>query len=482
MSKGSKTQTVTQSSEPAAYVQDAQQNYLNTVKNFTQPFVGTSPSTTVAGLTPDQTLSADLARGMAQNEFTSSPSQYYPVTQAAQNYSPFFSSNPALMSYAASPSPALAPSTSAGYAATANPYGGLVTGDSIRGLLNPYTQDVLDPTLANMRRELDKTQAQIGARNASSAAFGGSRGALQSAEANRAFGDQVALTTANLMAQGYDKATATALANAGRAQEANIYNAGQTNNMAQFNASLLDKAISANQSATNAAAEANAQRLQQAAAANQAAQNTFAESNAQRAQQAAAANAAAENNMRQFNTAALQTGATTQNTLANDEASRQRAALAQLLGIGNLEQTTAQNALNQPTSMLKLLGAAIPGNYGSTSTSQYPDNSPSTAQTLGGLGLGILGMGADSIGGSLLGSLFGLSDRRDKTDIQKLGTDPGSGLNMYAYRYKGDPKGTPKVVGPMAQEVEKKYPGAVHEIGGHKVINGGALRAMMGVT
>jgi len=37
--------------------------------------------------------------------------------------------------------------------------------------------------------------------------------------------------------------------------------------------------------------------------------------------------------------------------------------------------------------------------------------------------------------------------------------------------YKGDPKNYPKIVGPMAQDVEKKFPGAVEEINGHKVIN-----------
>jgi hypothetical protein len=63
------------------------------------------------------------------------------------------------------------------------------------------------------------------------------------------------------------------------------------------------------------------------------------------------------------------------------------------------------------------------------------------------------------------------SDRRDKTDIEKLGTDPDTGLPMYAYRYKKDPKNTPKVVGPMAQDIEKKWPKAVKEIGGHKVVD-----------
>ena len=42
---------------------------------------------------------------------------------------------------------------------------------------------------------------------------------------------------------------------------------------------------------------------------------------------------------------------------------------------------------------------------------------------------------------------------------------------MYAYRYKGDPKTYPKVVGPMAQDIEKKYPEAVTEVAGKKAVD-----------
>lgn len=76
------------------------------------------------------------------------------------------------------------------------------------------------------------------------------------------------------------------------------------------------------------------------------------------------------------------------------------------------------------------------------------------------------------LGGAKL--LFGLSDKRDKTDIKKLGKQDG--LDMYAFRYKGDPKSYPKVVGPMAQDIKKKSPASVGNVGGHKVIG------MMGRT
>lgn len=110
-----------------------------------------------------------------------------------------------------------------------------------------------------------------------------------------------------------------------------------------------------------------------------------------------------------------------------------------------------------------------------------PYGSSQTQTTTGSGG----GNGAMSAIGGILGVLpflFGLSDEDDKTDIEKLGKDPETGLDMYAYRYKGDPKSYPKVVGPMAQDIEKKDKSAVREIGGHKIVRaqnlgfGGAAR------
>jgi len=69
------------------------------------------------------------------------------------------------------------------------------------------------------------------------------------------------------------------------------------------------------------------------------------------------------------------------------------------------------------------------------------------------------------------GAYTALSDERDKTDIEELGVDPLTGLPMYAYRYKDDPKDYPKIVGPMAQDIEKMDPRMVREIGGHKVVS-----------
>jgi hypothetical protein len=78
------------------------------------------------------------------------------------------------------------------------------------------------------------------------------------------------------------------------------------------------------------------------------------------------------------------------------------------------------------------------------------------------LGLGLMGA-----------KIFGLSDRKSKTDIEKVGKDPDSGEMLYAYRYKNDPKTYPKVVGPMAQDIEKTQPHRVKKVGGKRIVAGG---------
>jgi hypothetical protein len=88
-----------------------------------------------------------------------------------------------------------------------------------------------------------------------------------------------------------------------------------------------------------------------------------------------------------------------------------------------------------------------------------------------------MGGGTGGFGASALGGLLGLlSDPKDKTDVEPLGKDEDSGLPLYAYRYKGDPKSYPKVVGPMADDIEGLEPHAIRHVGGHRVWGlGGAV-------
>lgn len=89
-----------------------------------------------------------------------------------------------------------------------------------------------------------------------------------------------------------------------------------------------------------------------------------------------------------------------------------------------------------------------------------------------------IGGGLNLLGGFLPRGGGFLSDRRDKTDIERLGKDKETGLPMYSYRYKHDPKTTLKIVGPMADDIEKRRPDLVSKIGGHKVISGNWLREL----
>jgi hypothetical protein len=153
--------------------------------------------------------------------------------------------------------------------------------------------------------------------------------------------------------------------------------------------------------------------------------------------------------------------------LAGQESAQQQAQ-AQIAAQQQAYQEAKQYPLEQLQIPLQALGMTP---YGQQTTTTGPGPSSNGFMTgLGGLsaGVGILG-GLKSLGA--FSALAGLSDERMKTDIEKIGRDQDSGLDMYAYRYKGDPKSYPKVVGPMAQDIEKKYPNQTTEIAGRKAVN-----------
>lgn len=137
-------------------------------------------------------------------------------------------------------------------------------------------------------------------------------------------------------------------------------------------------------------------------------------------------------------------------------------------GLGDLASSIGSGASGMLGNVASGIGGAASG-LGSAATG-----------LLGSFGSGLAGAGsaaASGIGGLLTG-LLALSDEDEKTNIQKLGKDGDTGIDLYAYDYKSDVKAAkqsgkpmpPKRVGPMAQDVEKKAPKAVKKVGGKRVI------------
>ncbi len=172
-----------------------------------------------------------------------------------------------------------------------------------------------------------------------------------------------------------------------------------------------------------------------------------------------------------------------QNALAGQQASLGSAQAGYSAGALQQQQAQAQLAADEarynamrgyPLEQLDIIGGALGQTpYGQTSIQRQPLTSN---PLMGAIGGAMAFPGNPFLGGALgFGSTLLSSDPSMKTDIKKVGKDKESGLNMYSYRYKGDPKSYPKVVGPMADEIQKKYPDKVKRIGGKLAVEGNFL-------
>lgn len=179
MGKSNKT-TSTQSYP--GYIEDAQKALITAAGGIAAPFMQGSEYG-IAGQNADQQQAANLARQSALGAFNTDYSRQ--IANAGGGYD-----------------------------------AAKISGQDIQGLMNPYLESVGASTLANMRRERDATDAQIGARNASAVAFGGSGPALERAQLNRGYGEQVGSTINSLLSQGWDRASQLAASNVGAENQA----------------------------------------------------------------------------------------------------------------------------------------------------------------------------------------------------------------------------------------------------------------------
>ena len=293
---------------------------------------------------------------------------------------------------------------------------GQLSNTNLQPYMNPYTQSVINATLPLMQQQNALNQNQIGNQANSANAFGGSRQGIQQ----------------------------------GVAQAQGAQNIGQM-------ASQLNQA---NFQQAQAGAQFDITGQNQAALANQAAQQNQGNLNLQ-----AASGLGALGNQAQLSQARNFTEQMTAGQMQQAQAQDQI----------NAQMAKFQNAANYPNQQLSILQSALgmtPYEQGQQGSSTQETQTAANPMQMALGGLGTLGSlfaapaGGTSAMQGLMGMFGGGSDRRLKTDITKVGVHP-SGIAIHAYRYKGDPKTYPKVVGPMAEDVAKTFgPGSVAKIPG----------------
>lgn len=305
---------------------------------------------------------------------------------------------------------------------------GKVTAGLISEQMNPFLNQVGGAALDAGRREYLNADAGLAAKYAAAGAMGGSGEAIARGQAARGFNQDSMQTIAGIQGAGYDKAGQMALANEGMAQQMAGKNMDAINSM---RLSALDYGLKSPQVQSQLDTQRQARELQGAQA---------------------------------------------------------------VLGAGNQQQQFAQSAMDVPRTMLDWYRNYVPQVYNQDTFKQTEKDDGGSGLLNGVLGLGssligaagkaggfgaLFGGGAGAAGGAgglgALASVLPFSDETLKTDIKKVGRDEDTGLMVYSYRYKGDPKTYPKMSGPMAQEVEKEYPGTTKRVGGKLAIDVGLL-------
>lgn len=86
-------------------------------------------------------------------------------------------------------------------------------GPNIAAFQNPYTQQVVDTTMADMNRGRMMALNQVGADATAAGAYGGSRHGIAEAETNRNFFDTMGQTVAGLRSDGFNTSVQNAFQN-----------------------------------------------------------------------------------------------------------------------------------------------------------------------------------------------------------------------------------------------------------------------------
>lgn len=359
---------------------------------------------------------------------------------------------------------------------------------NVNSYMNPYIGSVVDAARTTMTDSLKQNMNTIADGAIRSNAFGGSRQGVMEGVAAAEGAKNLANLDANLRSQGFDRATSMIGQDINTNLSAQTTNANNALAGRQQTASIANMLAGIGQSGQNLAMQGynTAAGLQTNDLANNLAAGIANQRTVPDYMRALTANGLGQ----------AQIAGTTQQLNNND--------ISMLSNVGAAQTGVAQQQLNdqmalyyenrsQPLDRLNIRMGAVSNTPIPTSTTSSTYGGGSSNSLLGGLGgalagaqlggtlanAGLFSSGVGAGGGALLGGLLGLASDEDlKTDVKKLGKDPGTGVPLYAYRYKGDPKSYPKVVGPMAQDIERMIPGSVTKVGGKRVIRPNALAGM----
>lgn len=144
-----------------------------------------------------------------------------------------------------------------------------VNGGDIANYMNPYTQDVINTSLADLDRSRRMTINDNASAATKAGAFGGSRQAVTDALTNEAFGRTAANTIANLNNQNFNTALGAAQNDVSNRQAMTLANLGFGNQAGQFAANAANTSELANMSALNNMSQFNATNQLAADTANQ---------------------------------------------------------------------------------------------------------------------------------------------------------------------------------------------------------------------
>jgi hypothetical protein len=135
----------------------------------------------------------------------------------------------------------------------------------IQQYFNPYEQQVIDLSMADLERQRMMQTAQMGAQATAAKAFGGSRQGVAQALTNEAFANQGGQLAAQLRQQGFQTALGASQQDVANQLQAALANQGARASQEQFAQGTRLQAQQANQQAAAQAAQANQQAALQAA-------------------------------------------------------------------------------------------------------------------------------------------------------------------------------------------------------------------------